>query len=89
MKVHPLEQFYKENVNRLKEQMRKQEKERSEQIRKQVREEQKALYEKKLQESREARRRELRLIQDELTRITEQAESLKAQIDRALCEKEA
>lgn len=25
MKVHPLEQFYKENVNRLKEQMRKQE----------------------------------------------------------------
>ena len=74
MKVHPLEQFYKE---------------RSEQLKKQVREEQKALYEKKLQESKEARRRELHLIQDELTRITEQAESLKAQIDRALREKEA
>ena len=28
MKVRPLEQFYKENVNRLKEQMKKQEKER-------------------------------------------------------------
>ena len=89
MKVHQLEQFYKENVGRLKEQMKKQEKERMDRIRQQVREEQKALYEKKLQESKEARRRELHLIQDELTRITEQAESLKAQIDRALREKEA
>lgn len=89
MKGHPLEQFYRENVIRLKEQMRKQEKERSEQIRRQVREEQKAFYEKKLQESKEARRRELRLIQDELTRITEQAAGLKEQIDRALNEKEA
>ena len=43
MKVHQLEQFYKENVGRFKEQMKKQEKERLEQVRKQVREEQKAL----------------------------------------------
>lgn len=88
MKVHQLEQFYKENVGRFKEQMKKQEHERLEQVRRQVREEQKALYEKKLQESREARRRELRLIQDELTRIAEQAAGLKAQIDRVLEGKE-
>ena len=88
MKVHQLEQVYKENVGRFKEQMKKQEKERLEQVRKQVREEQKALYEKKLQESREARQRELRLIQEELMRITEQAAGLKAQIDRALVGKE-
>ena len=42
MKVHPLEQFYKENVNRLKEQMKKQEKERLDRLRQQIREEQKA-----------------------------------------------
>lgn len=84
MKVHQLEQLYKGNVSRLKEQMKRQEKERLEQAKQQVREEQKALYEKKLQESKHAREQELRLIQDELTRITEQAVSLKAQVDRAL-----
>lgn len=88
MKVHQLEQFYKENVNRLKEQMKKQEKERIEGIKHQIREEQKAFYGKKLQEVKTARERELRLVQDELTRITEQAVNLKAQIDLALKEKE-
>ena len=87
MKVHPLEQFYKENVNRLKEQMKKQERERFEQVRKQVREEQKAFYEKKLQESKEARNRELRLIEDELARIAEQATDLKLQIAQFIEEK--
>lgn len=52
MKVHPLEQFYKENVNRLKEQMKKQEKERLDRLRQQIREEQKAYYEQKLREER-------------------------------------
>lgn len=89
MKVHQLEQFYKGNVSRFKEQMKKQEKEHLEQVRKQVREEQKALYEKKLQESKEAKQRELRLIQDELTRITEQTEALKVQVEKILEEKKA
>lgn len=84
MKVHQLEQLYKDNVNRVKGQMRRQEKERLDYAKQQIREEQRALYEKKLQEAKEARERELRLIQDELSRITEQAVSLKAQIDLAL-----
>lgn len=88
MKVHQLEQFYKENVNRLKEQMKKQEKERMDRIKQQIREEQKALYEKKLQEEKAARERELRLVQDELSRITEQAVRLKEQVALALEEKE-
>ncbi len=87
MKVHQLEQLYKDNVSRLKEQMKKQEKERTERVKQQIREEQKALYEKKLQEAKEARQRELRLIQDELNRITEQATALKIQVERALEEK--
>lgn len=81
MRVQQLEQMYKEGVYRLKEQMKRQEKERLEIVRKQVREEQKALYEKKLQDAKEARNRELRLVQEELDRITEQAVSLKEQID--------
>ena len=92
MKVHPLEQFYKENVNRLKEQMKKQEKERLDRLRQQIRrcirEEQKAYYEQKLREEKAARERELRLVQDELTRITEQAVRLREQIGQALGEKE-
>ena len=88
MKVHPLEHFYKENVNRLKEQMKKQEKERLDRLRQQIREEQKAYYEQKLREEKAARERELRLVQDELTRITEQAVRLREQIGQALGEKE-
>ena len=88
MKVHPLEQFYKENVNRLKEQMKRQEKERLDRLRQQIREEQKAYYEQKLREEKAARERELRLVQDELTRITEQAVRLREQIGQALGEKE-
>ena len=84
MKVHQLEQLYKDNRNRLKEQMRKQEKERLERVRQQILEEQQALYEKKLQEEKKARERELRLIQDELSRIAEQAAGLRAQIDLVL-----
>lgn len=88
MKVHQLEQLYKDNVSRLKEQMKKQEKERTERIKLQIREEQKAFYEKKLQEEKVSRERELRLVQDELTRITEQAVRLKEQVALALGEKE-
>ena len=82
MKVHQLEQLYKGNVSRLKEQMKK--KERREQTKQQIREEQRVLYEKKLREAKKAREQELRLIQEELTRITEQAVSLKEEIDRVL-----
>ena len=88
MKVHQLEQFYKENVGRLKEQMQKQEKERIERIKQQIREEQKAYYEKKLREAETARERELRLVQDELTCITEQAIRLKEKIELVLEEKQ-
>ena len=84
MRVQQLEQMYKEGVYRLKEQMKKQEKERLELVRKQTRDEQKALYEKKLQDAKEVRNRELRLVQEELDRITEQAVSLKEQIDGML-----
>ena len=88
MKVHQLEQFYKDNVGRLKVQMKKQEKERMDRIKQQIREEEKVLYEKKLQEVKESRNRELRLVQDEITRITEQAVRLKEKIELALGEKE-
>lgn len=84
MRVQQLEQKYKEGVYRLKEQMKKQEKERLELVRRQAREEQQALYEKKLQDVKEARNREMRLVQEELERITEQAVSLKEQIDGML-----
>ena len=84
MRVQQLEQKYKEVVYRLKEQMKKQEKERLELVRKQARDEQQALYEKKLQDVKEARNREMRLVQEELERITEQAVSLKEQIDGML-----
>ena len=57
-------------------------------VKQQIREEQKACYEQKLQEEKAARERELRLVQDELTRITEQAVRLKEQIEQALEEKE-
>ena len=84
MRVQQLEQMYKEGVYRLKEQMKRQEKERLELVRKQIRDEQKALYEKKLQDAKEVRNRELRLVLEELDRITEQAVSLKEQIDGML-----
>ena len=84
MRVQQLEQMYKEGVYRLKEQMKRQEKERLELVRKQIRDEQKALYEKKLQDAKEVRNRELRLVLQELDRITEQAVSLKEQIDGML-----
>lgn len=87
MRVQQLEQFYKDGLYRLKEQMKKQEKERLDQTRRQTREEQRALYEKKLQDAKEARNRELRLVQEELDRITEQAVSLKKQIEGMLDER--
>lgn len=83
-----LEQLYKDGKSRLREQMKRQEKERLEYARRQVREEQKILYERKLQDAKEARRRELRLIQEELNRITAQTFSLKEQIDKMIDEKE-
>lgn len=88
MKVQQLEQMYKEGVHRLKEQMRKQEKERLENAKLQIRQEQRLIYEKKLQDAKEARNRELRLVQEELDRITEQAVSLRNQIDGMLNQRE-
>lgn len=84
MRVQQLEQMYKEGVWRLKEQMKRQEKVRLEMVKTQVREEQKALYERKLQEASDARSREMRLIQEELERICEQAGSLMTRIDGML-----
>lgn len=95
MKVSQLERLYRDSKERLREQIKKQEKERLDQTRKRIQEEQKALYEKKLQDVEErwkkevgdakrARQRELRLIQEEIDRITEQAVSLKEQIDGML-----
>ena len=72
----------------MKELKEKQEKERLDRLRQQIREEQKAYYEQKLREEKAARERELRLVQDELTRITEQAVRLREQIGQALGEKE-
>ena len=67
---------------------KKQEKDRMDRVKQQIREEQKACSAQKLQEEKAARERELRLVQDELTRITEQAVRLKEQIEQALEEKE-
>ncbi len=89
MRVQQLEQMYREGVYRLKEQMRKQEKERTEAAKDQVRQEQRLIYEKKLQEAKESRDREMRLVEEELTRITEQAVSLKKRMDDMLSQKEA
>ncbi len=99
MKVSQLERLYRDSKERLREQIKKQEKERLDQTRKRIQEEQKALYEKKLQDVEErwkkevgdakrARQRELRLIQEEIERISEQAVSLKEQIDEMLGEAE-
>ncbi len=93
MRVSQLEQLYRDSVGRLKEQKKRQERERLERERRRVREEQRVLYEKKLQDMQEqwkkesrneaqARRRELWLIQKEIERITEQAVFLKKQLDR-------
>ncbi|MCI8599613.1 MAG: hypothetical protein HFJ10_14425 [Lachnospiraceae bacterium] len=81
-----LEQFYKDGMNRLKEQMKKQERERLENVKRQIREDQKMHYEKKLQDAKEARRRELRLIQEELERITGQMSTLKERVDKMIDE---
>ena len=99
MKVTQLEQLYRDGMSRLKEQKKRQEQGRLEQTVKRLSQEQKALYEKKLQDVEErwkkevgdakrARQRELRLIQEEIERISEQAVSLKEQIDEMLGEAE-
>lgn len=88
MRVQQLEQMYKEAIYRLKEQMKKQEKERLEAVKLQAAREQKAVYEKKLQDEKSARGRELRLIQEELERLLEQAAALKTQMDGVLKERE-
>lgn len=88
MRVQQLEQMYKDGIYRLKEQMRKQEKERLEAVKMQVLKEQKQIYEQKLQDAKMARMREMRLVQEELNRITEQAVSLKERIDGVLDQKE-
>ena len=88
MRVQQLEQMYKEGVYRLKEQMRKQEKERLEAAKAQVRQEQRLIYEQKLASEKESRNRELRLVQEELNRITEQAVSLKTRMDELLNQRE-
>lgn len=88
MRVQQLEQMYREGVHRLKEQMRKQEKERLEVAKAQILKEQRLIYEQKLASAKDFRNRELRLVQEELNRITEQAVSLKTQIDGLLNQRE-
>lgn len=80
MRVSQLEQFCRDGMGRLKEQKKRQEQERLEQIMKRAVQEQKALGEKRLREEREFRKRELRLVEEELERITDQADSLRRHI---------
>ena len=88
MRVQQLEQMYREGVYRLKEQMKKQEKERLEAVKMQARQEQRLIYEQKLANEKETHDREMRLVQEELNRIAEQAVSLKTRIDELLDKRE-
>lgn len=88
MRVQQLEEMYKEGVSRLREQKKKQEKERLDAVKMQAVREQRLIYEQKLLEERKARERELRLVQEELSRISDQAVSLKERIEGLLNEKE-
>ena len=87
-RVSQLEQLYRDGMSRWKDQTRKQEKERLDRERRHIALEQKALYEKKLQDEKEARTRELRLVQEELERIADQAVSLRARLDEMLGQRE-
>lgn len=80
MRVSQLEQFCRDGMGRLKEQKKGQAQERLEQVMKRAVQEQKALGEKRLREEREFRKRELRLVEEELERITDQADSLRRHI---------
>lgn len=80
MRVSQLEQFYRDGMGRLREQRKKQEQERLEKSVKRAMQEQKLLCEKGFQEERESRKREFRLVEEELERITDQADSLRRHI---------
>jgi len=88
VKIQQLEQMYKEGIQRLKGQMGKQEKERLEAARVQALKEQKQMYEQKLWDVQNARKRERRLVREELIRITERANALKNRVDELLNQRE-
>ncbi len=88
MRIRGLKRHYIGNVSQIKDQAKKQEKEHLDQAKSQIRREEKVLYEKKLAGVNEAQSREMRLIQEELSRITEQAVALKERIDEYLSERE-
>lgn len=82
-----VQQLYKESIGRVREQKKRQERERMEQLRCQIREEQRGIYEKKLSEQRvaqEAGNRELRLIQEELGRTLDQALLLQKRLEELI-----
>lgn len=82
-----VQQLYKGSIGRVREQKKRQDKERIDQLRHQIREEQRAIYEKKLEEQRVARlagNQELRLIQEELERTLEQALSLQKRLEELI-----
>lgn len=80
MKVSQLERFYRDGIVHLKEQKKRQEQERLEQSVKRAMQEQKMLCYKSFQEERESWKRELRLVEEELERITDQAVSLRKHV---------
>ncbi len=88
MKVSQLERFYKDGMERLKEQAKKQDQERFNQSVRRAVQQQVHLYEARLQDAQTQRReegkalrRELRLAQEELERIADQAVSLRKHIE--------
>lgn len=81
MKVSQLEQLYRDGMSRVREQRKKQEREQLHQAGRRIREEQKAVYEQKLESARAARAQEMRLLQEELARVCDQAVSLRKRID--------
>lgn len=88
MKVSQLERFYKDGMERLKEQAKKQDQERFNQSVRRAVQQQVHLYEARLQDAQTQRReegkalrRELRLAQEELERIADQAVSLRKYIE--------
>ncbi len=80
MKVSQLERFYRDGMEHLKEQKKRQEQERLERSVKRAMQEQKMLCYKSFQEERESWKRELRLVEEELERITDQAVSLRKHV---------
>ena len=75
-----MERVYRDGMEHLKEQKKRQEQERLERSVKRAMQEQKMLCYKSFQEERESWKRELRLVEEELERITDQAVSLRKHV---------